>query len=314
MPQHVPDEPPEKEGAGRQRVTAQMVHADHDKRPVAASGPPGWPVPGLPARRGSPRRGAPAPVLASGSAAVWVLPGGSARDLGSAAASASARCAASGPARLARTPEILGLPHPTTASGRAAGKHRLRSAALQPPLPGESPGGRRPAGEPTGRWRQLPASLSSRYTALREDTAPCPPGQVAQDHQGMAVPAAIAELAHERRGFPERVGDHPAPARYPLAHSPRGTTPGRVREPRARARSSPRRQRVRAGRRAAPARRQATASDTSRTRHGTARRSARPGAGHRHPRCRHGRVSHAQVTRSWSVSVLTSFVATPSAS
>ena len=61
------------------------------------------------------------------------------------------------------------------------------------------------------------------------------PGQVAQDHQGMAVgPAGIAELAHERRGFPERVGDHPAPARYHLAQfaGPRGHgTPGRVREP-----------------------------------------------------------------------------------
>jgi hypothetical protein len=44
---------------------------------------------------------------------------------------------------------------------------------LPPPLPGESPGGRRPAGEPTGRWRRSLPRRCRPGTPLREDAAPC---------------------------------------------------------------------------------------------------------------------------------------------
>jgi hypothetical protein len=128
--QHVPDEPPEKEGPGRQRVTAQMVHADHDKVPWQGTGHRAGQS--LAFRRGQEIR----------------------------------------PART--TP---GSP-----------------AALQPPLPGKSPGGRRPADEPTGRWRR--SLLVAVVQVHRAQAGHCAmPGQVAQDDQGMAVPpVGIAEL------------------------------------------------------------------------------------------------------------------------
>lgn len=105
---------------------------------------------GLPARRGSPPRGTPAPVLASG-------PQRSGCSRTAQPASRDPRRQAPRRAALPGQPArtCSGSPRtadPTTVPGRAAEKRRLRPAAPRPLLPGESPGSRHPVGEPTGRW------------------------------------------------------------------------------------------------------------------------------------------------------------------